>query len=50
MEQEELNKKARVETWYRNGLNAGFTAEQLDFLAEYFAFFSDILKDLSDFT
>ena len=44
----EKEKKEIIEEWYMQGIEAGFTPKQLDFLKDYFAFFSDVPKDISD--
>jgi len=38
----------KVEEWYKQGIEAGFTPTQLDFMKNYFAFWSDVPKDISD--
>lgn len=48
MEQKEFDKQSRAEEWYRLGLDVGFTPKQLDFLKDYFAFWSDVPKTIED--
>lgn len=44
----EQEKMDSVAAWYAQGINAGFTIEQLDFLKNYFAFWNDVPKQLDD--
>lgn len=45
MNEEETDRR---EKWFKNGLQVGFTPDQLNFLADYFAFFSDVPKRIED--
>ena len=44
----EEEKLERVKDWFVDGIGAGFSPEQLGFLKDYFAFWSDVPKDISD--
>lgn len=41
-------KKEIILLWYKEGIEAGFTQKQLDFLKNYFAFWNDVPKQLGD--
>lgn len=45
---DEKEKMKRVQIWYDEGRDSGFTDKQLDFLKNYFAFWNDIPKQIDD--
>lgn len=46
--QKTLEKKETILLWYKEGIEAGFTQKQLDFLKDYFAFWNDVPKEIGD--
>ncbi len=43
-----MEKQEIVEEWYKAGIEAGFSPKQLDFLKDFFAFWSDVPKSITD--